>query len=305
MSALPNSAALHDWRRDGEMFDFRGLPIFYRQQGEPEAPALLLLHGFPSASWDWHELWPDLAARFHLIAPDFLGLGFSAKPRAHAYSVMEQADMVQALCLQRGISHTHVLAHDYGVSVAQELLARSDAHVDGAVKFHSMSFLNGGLFPESHRARLLQKLLLTPLGPLIVRLNTRAQFGRVFRALFGAATQPTEATLDDFWYLIDHDGGRRVLHRLQRYIPERLVHRARWVGALQTTAVPLKLINGSADPVSGAHLVARYRELVPQQDITELAGIGHYPSIEAPAAVLAAFIDFITTLTTEAHEPSR
>jgi pimeloyl-ACP methyl ester carboxylesterase len=77
--------------------------------------------------------------------------------------------------------------------------------------------------------------------------------------------------------------------RPDRYIDERRAHRSRWVGALVQAEVPLTLIDGAADPISGAHMGARWRELVPRADVTLLDGIGHYPQVEAPAAVLAAY----------------
>jgi pimeloyl-ACP methyl ester carboxylesterase len=77
---------------------------------------------------------------------------------------------------------------------------------------------------------------------------------------------------------------------------ERRQQRERWVGALVKAAVPLKLINGEADPISGGHMVTRYRELVPHPDVTVLPGIGHYPQCEAPAQVLAAYRQFRAAL---------
>ena len=287
MNASPE---LLRWRAAGETLSVRGQPIFYRLDGPPNAPPLVLIHGFPTASWDWHALWPALTAHYRVLAPDLLGLGFSAKPRAHDYTVAEQADLIEAIAAHVGMTDVRLVAHDYGDTVAQELLARHDA--GGPLRLRCLALRNGGLFPETHHARPIQKLLLGPLGPLIARLSGRRAFGRSFAAVLGAKTQPDEAELDDFWYLIDHDGGRRVLHRLQRYMIERRARRSRWVGALQTTRVPLLLTNGSADPVSGAHMVARYRELVVAADVVELAGVGHYPQVEAPDRVLQACREF-------------
>jgi pimeloyl-ACP methyl ester carboxylesterase len=74
---------------------------------------------------------------------------------------------------------------------------------------------------------------------------------------------------------------------------ERQVCRERWVDALHRIDVPFLMINGSADPVSGQHLVERFRESVPEQkNIVELAGIGHFPHLEAPAAVLRELSKF-------------
>ncbi|KAF1052270.1 MAG: Lipase 1 [Stenotrophomonas maltophilia] len=287
MTALPG-ITLGAWRAQGRSFDFKGLPIRYWSAGAGEP--LLLIHGFPTAAWDWHYLWAPLAEHYHVIACDMLGFGDSAKPRGHDYRLMEQADLQQALLAHLGISAPlHLLVHDYGNSVGQELLARS---LEGRLAVASCVFLNGGLFPETHYPVLAQKLLLGPLGPLFGRLFNRRALARNFAKVFGPATQPSEAELDAFWSLIRHNDGPAVMHRLIRYILDRRQHRERWVAALQSRLVPLRLIDGPLDPISGAHLVVRYRELVPEPDTVELAGIGHYPQVEAPDAVLQHYLAF-------------
>ena len=287
-------ASPEQWRSQGERFDYRGHDIFFRLDGD--GPPLVLLHGFPTSSWDWHRLWPTLTSRFRVLAADFIGFGFSAKPTDHRYSIFDQADLVEQLTAQIGFRRFHLLAHDYGDTVAQELLARDNARAsaDEAWTLRSVCFLNGGLFPEAHHPRLIQRLTVGPLGPLLVRFYNRKAFGRSFRAIFGARTQPSEPELDAFWSLIRHRNGHLNLHQILRYLHERKRHRERWLGALQNAACPLRMINGGADPVSGAHLAARYRELVADADVVMLDEIGHYPQTEAPAAVLEAFLYFVS-----------
>ena len=287
MSTLPG-IALQDWHASSRSFAFRGHAIRYWVAGEGEP--LLLIHGFPTASWDWHYLWQPLAQRYRVIACDMLGFGYSAKPRGHAYSLLEQADLQQALLSHLGIDEpVHVLAHDYGDSVAQELIAR---HQEGRLQLASCVFLNGGLFPETHYPVLTQKLLLGPLGPLLGRLFSRAALAKNFAKVFGPRTQPSESELDGFWELIAHNDGPAVMHRLIRYILDRRVNRQRWVKAMQETRVPMRVIDGAVDPISGAHMVERYRELIESADTVLLPAIGHYPQVEAPAEVLAHYLEF-------------
>jgi pimeloyl-ACP methyl ester carboxylesterase len=281
---------LDTWRRGGRTFAYRGHDVFYRDQGG--GPALVCIHGFPSASWDWHKLWPALTARFRVIAPDMLGFGLSAKPRDYAYSLRDQADLHEALLAALGVSRAHVLAHDYGDSVAQELLARQLERADG-LRLASVCLLNGGLFPESHRARPAQTLLRSPLGPLAARLVSERRFGAGFAEIFGPRTQPSADELHTVWQLNRHNQGLRVAPQIIRYLDERREQRARWVGALQHSPVPLRFINGPEDPVSGRHMAERYRELVPNPDVVLLEGIGHYPQLEAPDRVLEAFLAFV------------
>lgn len=289
MTALPG-IALQDWRGQGQSFTFKGHAIRYWTAGAADAEPLLLIHGFPTASWDWHYLWQPLAQKYRVIACDMLGFGDSAKPRGHAYSLLEQADLQQALLEHLAIQGPlHVLAHDYGDSVAQELIARDQ---DGRIKLGSCVFLNGGLFPETHHPVLVQKLLLSPVGPLISRLFSRQKLAASFAKVFGPHTQPSARELDDFWSLIAANDGTAVMHRLIRYMPERRVQRDRWVAAMQATTVPMRIIDGAADPISGAHMVVRYCELIANADTVLLEQIGHYPQTEAPAEVLMHYLHF-------------
>ena len=276
------------WRKRSQTFVFRGQPIRYWTTGQGEP--LLLIHGFPTASWDWHYLWQPLAQRYRMIACDMLGFGDSAKPLNHTYSLLEQADLQQALLAHLQIEQpVHVLAHDYGDSVAQELLAR---HYEDRIEIASCVFLNGGLFPETHRPVLMQKLLLSPLGWMIGRAFTRDALVKSFRQIFGPQTRPSESEMDDFWSLVDSNRGPRIMHKLISYIPERRVQRDRWVAAMQRGEIPLRLIDGEVDPISGAHMVERYRELIPDADTVQLPGIGHYPQTEAPVQVLKHYLEF-------------
>lgn len=292
-----DAAGLSAWERAGKRFQHRGQRIFLSAaEHGGGSGTLLCIHGFPSASFDWQPLWPALTPRFAtLLAPDMIGFGLSDKPRRYHYSIFDQADLHEALLRSRGVRRVHILAHDYGDTVAQELLARHEDRLaagDDTLRIESLCLLNGGLFPETHRPLRIQTLLLTPLGALISRLMSERGFMPKFAAIFGPDTQPTTAELRLFWSLLRREHGERNLHRLIRYIPERQANRARWVGALQATRVPLRLINGALDPISGAHMAERYRQLIPNPDVILLPRIGHYPQVEAPAAVVAALFAF-------------
>ena len=276
------------WRKRGQTFVFRGHTVRYWTAGQGEP--LLLIHGFPTASWDWHYLWQPLAQRFRVIACDMLGFGDSAKPVSHEYSLLEQADLQQALLEHLKVEPSvHVLAHDYGDSVAQELLAR---HYEARIHIASCVFLNGGLFPETHRPILMQKLLLSPLGWMIGRAFSRDGLVKSFRQIFGPQSRPSESEMDDFWSLVESNHGPRIMHKLIAYIPERRAQRDRWVSAMQRDEVPLRVIDGEVDPISGGHMVERYRELIPNPDTVLLPGIGHYPQTEAPGQVLKHYLAF-------------
>ena len=286
---------LAHWERGGNHFKYRNHDIFWHEGGDSAArETLLLIHGFPTASWDWAAVWPMLAQRFRLIAPDMIGFGFSAKPRDYDYSIADQASLCEALLSHAGVARYHILAHDYGDTVAQELLARGR---DGGLRprLASVCFLNGGLFPETHRPRLIQRLLSSPLGSWVAQMTTREKIAANLLAIAGPGYPPGADEIDGAWALITHNDGLAVFPKLIGYMRERRRHRARWVGALVNASVPLRLIDGAADPVSGAHMAKRYCELAPDSDCILLAGIGHYPQIEAPRLVADALLNFHDT----------
>jgi pimeloyl-ACP methyl ester carboxylesterase len=283
--------SLAEWRASGSFFEHKGHRIFWCESGNSAAPALLLIHGFPTASSDWGRLWPDLADHYHVLTLDMIGFGFSDKPYSYDYRIMDQADVCDELLRMKAVREYAVFAHDYGVSVAAELIAR-DLESTARPKLLSVALLNGGLFPETHRRVFLQSLLLSPLGPLVSLLSSKETLSKNMRNLFGKYYPPDQETLDDMWAVIKTNHGERIMHKLIRYIPDRIEHRERWVGAVQETTVPVKLIDGMLDPVSGAHMVVHYRKLISNANVTELPQAGHYPHVQMPRQVLQAYRDF-------------
>jgi pimeloyl-ACP methyl ester carboxylesterase len=163
------------WRQAGTFLEIGGHRIFVRTRGgRSDRPPLVLLHGYPSSSYDWRHAFHTLDGH-RLLVFDFLGFGLSEKPRDHTYSLQTQADIVEALAARFEGEPVTIVAHDMGSSVATEILARD---LDGRLSFQLRSSLlfNASLVRE--RASLLwgQKLLLSRLGPLAARLPASSAF---------------------------------------------------------------------------------------------------------------------------------
>jgi pimeloyl-ACP methyl ester carboxylesterase len=284
---------LKAWRESGNYYNYKGFSIFYRLS-QMSDEVVLCLHGFPTSSFDYHKIHHALAERFAVLSFDMIGYGFSAKPANYGYTTFNQVDVLQSLLDYLKIRRVHILAHDYGNTITQELLARTE---EKRLNFsiETICLLNGALFPETHRPILAQKILISPIGFVFGRLITDSKFKKSLASIFGERTQPTEDELNDFTAVFQFNDGRRIAHRLIRYMKERAIYRERWVGALQRTKVPFKFINGTADKVSGKHLVERFRSVVPHQtDIIELEGVGHFPHFETPERVLDEYLKFNT-----------
>ncbi len=281
-----------EWKATGQFFDFEGHPIFYKHQPNADKPTLLLVHGFPTASWDWVKVWEGLSPHFELYAIDMIGFGFSDKPCDFHYSIHRQADLQEYFLGQKKITAYHILAHDYGDTVVQEMLSRQiEGKAEANIK--SICYLNGGLFPDLHQPRLIQTLLNSPIGFLISPLINKKIFSRSFSKVFGPDTQPTKIELDEFYHLVDYNNGGRITHKLIGYMKDRKQHKARWENATVNPSIPVRLIDGALDPVSGRHLAEHYLQKVPNPDVIILDNIGHYPQTEAPKETLQYFLGFM------------
>lgn len=277
-----------EWYRNGKKSNVNGLDIFNIREGSGQV--LICIHGFPTSSWDFAALWPGLISRFDVLASDLVGLGRSAKPKREL-TVALQADIIEGLAEQNDIVAAHILAHDLGDTVAQELLARQ-AENKAKVDWLSCVFLNGGIFPEMHRPRFIQKLLLSALGPFVAKLSTEKTFHRNMKSIFSSEHPPAVEFIKQSWNLLIENDGIQMMPKLIRYMKERVDNRERWVSPLENSKIPLRLINGIQDPVSGWHVADYYKEIIQEADVVLLDEAGHYPHVETPDLVLNAFLDF-------------
>ncbi|MGH3397134.1 MAG: alpha/beta fold hydrolase [Streptosporangiaceae bacterium] len=113
----------------------RGHQLFYREAGPADAPALVLLHGFPASSFMFRDLIPRLADRYHVIAPDHLGFGLSDAPPADqfGYTFDALAGLTGALLAQLGVTRYAIYVHDYGAPVGWRLALADPAAITAIV----------------------------------------------------------------------------------------------------------------------------------------------------------------------------
>jgi pimeloyl-ACP methyl ester carboxylesterase len=272
------------WGRRGHAERFRGRRIHcFHQTGE--GPLLLLLHGFPTCSYDWRQLIALLPGRA-ILAFDFLGFGLSDKPRDHSYALAWQADLTEELVRRHGGGPVQLLAHDMGTSVATELLARE---VDGraGIELVEAVLFNGSMIIERASLTPGQKLLRSRLGPLFVHLSTGRFFRQQLGSVFGDGHPLSAADAREQWALMKFNGGNRIADKLIVYTFERARHADRWHGAIRDWPKPLSFVWGLRDPVATTHVLDGLRELRPTAPVFELPDLAHYPQVEDPEAFRA------------------
>ena len=154
---------VEEWRARGADEDVAGRRIHvFRRDGD--GPLLLLLHGFPSSSYDWRLLLDEVSDR-RVLAYDCLGFGLSEKPADHDYTLVEQADIAVELVNRHHPGEpVFLVGHDMGTSVANELMARD---IDGraGIDIRGALLFNGSMIQGAASPTLAQRLLRRPLRP--------------------------------------------------------------------------------------------------------------------------------------------
>jgi pimeloyl-ACP methyl ester carboxylesterase len=265
--------------------------LFVRQDGPVDGKPVTLFHGFPASSFDWVSVIPELTASgYRVTTLDFLGYGSSDKPYPYTYLLLEQASLVQAVWEDLSIDRTALVAHDYGVSVAQELLSRDPARIE------SMAWLNGGMFPDLHRPTESQRHLSELSGDEAEEYITETGYRAALLGLLGRPV--SDHTLSEMWVDFSRSRGTRVAPALLGYMAERREHAVRWSQVIESYSGPQTFIWGPADPISGAHVLPRIREKAPSASINVLDNpppVGHLPQVEAPELVGPLLIKHLQT----------
>jgi pimeloyl-ACP methyl ester carboxylesterase len=263
--------------------------------GPERHPPLLVLHGFPTSSYDYAGVLDGLRDGRRVLLVDMVGYGLSAKPD-HAYPLALQADVAAAFVAELGISRLDLLTHDMGDTVGGELLARR-AEGTWPVQVVRRVVTNGSIYIAQAHLTDGQKLLLSlpdELLPEGLPLDANSLAGSL-RATFSPRTPTvppgwTEDPVPPAAAMIVHNEGQRVLPRLIRYIEERRANERRFTGAIETDPAPLHVVWGLDDPIAVPSMVDTLLETRPDASCVRLEGVGHYPMVEAPQRFLEAVL---------------
>ena len=276
-----------EWEARGRRVDVDGDQVFVvaLPAAEPsDREPLVVVHGFPTSSFDFAHLADRLAARRRVVLVDLLGFGLSDKPDRR-YTMALQADVVAGVLDHLRLRRFALLTHDMGDTVGGELLART---LDGTwdVEVTRRVVTNGSIYIEMAH--------LTPGQLMLLDLPDEVAAGgpgpELLAASLVATLAPAHAHLDMSGHaaLVCRSNGDAVLPRTIRYIEERRANERRFTGAIETHPAPLHVVWGPEDPIAvpamAEHLVATRTDAT----LTWIDGAGHYPMVESPEAFLAA-----------------
>lgn len=280
--------------------ELHGERIAYRDAGAGEA--LLLIHGMAGSSATWRAVIPELAKRYRVVAPDLLGHGESAKPRGD-YSLGAFAAWLRDLLDELGIRQATVIGQSLGGGVAMQFTYQHRDYCQRLVLISS-----GGLGPDLNWIlRILSapgaELVLPVVAPQPV-LNLGNKLGSWLTSA-GIKSPRTGEMWSAYCSLSDRPTRQAFLRTLRSVVD----YRGQAVSALGKIHVsyglPTLLIWGEQDRIIPvAHGYAAH-EAVPGSRLEVLAGVGHFPHVESPNAVVDILDDFITTTGRDADLTNR
>jgi pimeloyl-ACP methyl ester carboxylesterase len=284
-----DAGGFFDWAPAAPMRRTAALRIFHAERGDPEAPTLLLLHGFPTSSIDWYDVAGALSEEYRVCMLDFPGFGFSDKPKGESYTLRRDAELVDHYIGEvLGAEAGGIVAHDRGDSVALTVAARCSSGAS-AFELRHLVLSNGNVFLPLSALNPFQRLVLDPSSAPEVLENVTpevlaAGMGQTTFTPPRAASDPSIAALAQTFEFND---GVAVLHDTIQYLVERSEHEAEWLRALAASPVPIAVVWGLYDVISplrvAAHVWNRYLEAKPgDNQFWLLPAANHYLQNDQP-----------------------
>jgi pimeloyl-ACP methyl ester carboxylesterase len=284
------TTATDEWEARGGRIPLAGYEVFVVDIDGADAGGrepLLVIHGFPTSSFDFHLVIDQLARDRRVVLFDMVGYGLSAKPDL-AYTVDIQADVVVALTDRLGLDRLSLLTHDFGDTVGGELLARQEEGRWPVEIVHRV-LTNGSIYIQMAHLSAGQELLLSLPDQRLgdeAPMDTHTLAGGL-AATFSPSSTVSAEELEGAAELAARSDGLSLLPRTIRYIEERRRSEARFTGAIEDHPSPLHVVWGADDPIAVVAMVDRLREARPDISAEILDGVGHFPMVESPDRFLA------------------
>ena len=279
----------NDWKSKGEFITVNDRKLFvidtssfFSSDNKIPTETMVILHGYPTSSYDYYKVLPELRKHYRVIIHDHLGFGFSDKPLDYSYSLLDQADLALQLWQLLGVKKVHLLAHDYGTSVATEIIARNNNH-ELTIEIEKLTLCNGSMHIELSQLRTIQKLLKNKwLGKYVAKLTTYAIFSKNLRNVYFDKTKVSNNELKDMWMQLEYNEGRKVIHKLSQYINERYTYWNRWIGALKETNLQTNIVWAKNDPVAVPAIARLIATEISNNKLFWIENTGHFPMLENP-----------------------
>jgi pimeloyl-ACP methyl ester carboxylesterase len=289
------------WRKRGTRFSWRPagedaapVDVFHVELGEAHAPALALVHGFPTCSIDWFDVAERLSSRFRVCLLDFPGYGFSDKPRGWGYSLRRDAELLEHyLATVVGAGSAVIVAHDRGDSVAL-VHAASVAAGRSRVALEHLVLSNGNIFLPLSNITDAQRLMLHN-PELLEQLTPELLAAGMGAVTFSPPRGPEDPEVRALAATFAYENGTAVLHETIQYLLERAADEEAWLRSLAATDLPTTIVWGVYDAISpirvATHVWHEHLMFKPGRNSFYLIpGANHYLQNDRPDAFVEAIL---------------
>ncbi len=272
----------------------RGLQVFYREAGPRDAPAVVLLHGFPSSSHMFRDLIPKLASRYHVIAPDYIGFGYSAQPSPaeFRYTFDELAVTVEALLMgPLGLSKFSLYVQDYGAPIGFRIAALHPAAIEGIVVQNGNAYAEGiSAAFEPLKAFWANRNPETekPVRALLTAETTRFQYTH-------GAKDPTKISPDSYHFdqtFLDRPGNDAIQLELLYNYPSNVALYDKWHEYFRSRQPRMLIAWGKNDPFFTVDGANAFRRDLPNAEI-HLLDTGHFALEEECDVIASRILEFL------------
>jgi pimeloyl-ACP methyl ester carboxylesterase len=268
------------WFNKGQLIKINNKEVFV-YDSKSDKPVLVILHGYPTCSYDYYKVLTILEEHFRVIIHDHIGFGYSDKPKDYSYSLIEQADIALLLWNILGVQKAHILAHDYGTSVATEIIARDNLFGLNDLNIKSITLCNGSMHVELAQLRMIQKLLLNKLtGPIMAKLTNKNVLAKNLKNIYYDPTKLDDKEIEALWRMMIYKDGKKVIHQTTQYIKQRYTYWHRWIGALQQTELAINILWAKNDKVAIEKMAYVIHQETKNSKLKILDNLGHFPMLE-------------------------
>lgn len=266
-----------------------GVNIFYREVGDPAKPTIICLHGFPASSHEFRNLMVDLGGRYHLVAPDYPGFGFSDAPSTDAftYTFDNVTAVIDAFVQQLNIPQYSLYVHDYGGAIGFNIAMKHPAQIKSLIIQNAVAYADG----FSTAFAPLQQYWMDPVA-------NKAD-GEGFLTADATKFQYTQGTTDpsllspEAWTLdqslLDRPGEDTIQLALLFDIQHDIPKFPNWQAYFRANSPPTLITWGKGDPLFLSSTVAEFQKDLPAAEVDYLDA-GHF-ALEDRHHEIAAFID--------------
>jgi pimeloyl-ACP methyl ester carboxylesterase len=274
--------------------EVQGQEVYYREAGPKEAPTIVLLHGFPSSSHMFRDLIPKLADRYHLIAPDYIGFGYSAHPNTKdfQYTFDNLAAVVQELLFQKlNLKNFSIYVQDYGAPIGFRIASQNPQAIDAIIVQNGNAYAEGlSVVWEPLRAMWATRTAETekPVRAFLTAETTKFQYTQGVRDI--RKVSPDSWTFDQFF--LERPGNDAVQLELFYNYQSNLALYPDWQAYFRKHQPPTLIVWGRHDPFFTVEGAKSYLRDLPQTEL-HLLDTGHFALEEESDAIAERISGFL------------